>query len=249
MGSRIKGDFTRLQKQFLNLVENEDHKFSLIDLKDMARDRGAISWEEQGSLAYLSKKLLRLHLPKDDATRVNNDWELSELQKELKLYASLDVYTSQQLYTRLLTMTPPLRVNANTEPGTQVLFHVTDGAPPAALGHIIRVPSARVHGVLINTTTSSRLVIAVDKLLLPTALSSLHFPDGQPPSKVKSGTIALTLQQLKSRYGDPHTGVFPMVVNVKQLSFLPQEVCFHAWTLTLIILKSFHSLTSQRLFI
>lgn len=222
VGSRIKGDFTRLSKQFPTLSAHQA-TFGLIDLKDLARDRQLIQWDEHGSLADLVRKILGAHLPKDSATRINNEWELPQIRPHLISYASLDVYASQRLYSQFRSTTLPRRIDNQTMPGTKVIFHVNEGAPPAALCEVVNPTTSAVNGVRVKNNPQTRVVVTVKSILLPTATSILHF-EGKNPSKARAGDVGLSLRSMESKFRDMVTGEFQMVVHMKQLTFQPNDV-------------------------
>jgi hypothetical protein len=67
VGSSIKGDLTRLKKQFPQLAEQTS--FNTIDLKEYTIQRGLIGRKQSGTLDVLVEKLLGMFLPKDESVR------------------------------------------------------------------------------------------------------------------------------------------------------------------------------------
>ncbi|KAJ7216942.1 hypothetical protein C8J57DRAFT_1255140 [Mycena rebaudengoi] len=63
VGCSVKGDLTRLKKQFAQL---NGQSFNVIDLKQFAIQRGAIEKKESGSLDVLADKLLGAYLSRDN---------------------------------------------------------------------------------------------------------------------------------------------------------------------------------------
>ncbi|KIK51784.1 hypothetical protein GYMLUDRAFT_251766 [Collybiopsis luxurians FD-317 M1] len=221
IGSNIASDFGRLKRQFSTLA---NHQFrNLINLKSLAKDRGLILWDESGALAYLMKKLLSIHLPKEDYSRICERWELPFLEDDLRQYAAHDVYASQCLYQHISATCPPLQVDTSCAPGTKVAIHINEGGPIAAIGQISNSQSGKIHGVAIKTPAQTRLAVDIETVILPDACSLLHFPDSAPPSRVKTGTRGLTLRQLRGEHADAN-GIFQIVAHVKQVTFYNNEL-------------------------
>jgi hypothetical protein len=63
IGSHIKADFTRLQKQFSQLEDQPS--FNVIDLKEYLIQRGVLRQKDAGGLDVLAEKVLGKCLPKD----------------------------------------------------------------------------------------------------------------------------------------------------------------------------------------
>ncbi|KAF9073373.1 hypothetical protein BDP27DRAFT_1318788 [Rhodocollybia butyracea] len=104
IGSRIKGDLTRLKKQFPSQLD-DNTRFSTIDLKDLARSRGLIQPRQSGSLAALCDAILGLELPKDPKIRANNNWEFSTISPALLYYAACDVAASRHIFEAMFDHT------------------------------------------------------------------------------------------------------------------------------------------------
>ena len=77
IGSAIKGDLTRLKKQFPQLASQTS--FATIDLKEYAIQRGVIQRKDPGGLDSLVEKVLGKYLPKDDTVCKSEDWEARTL--------------------------------------------------------------------------------------------------------------------------------------------------------------------------
>ena len=104
IGSAVKGDLTRIKKQF-NQLSNQT-SFTVIDLKEYVLRRGILQKNESGSLDSLVEKVLGLFLPKDDVLRKNNQWEVLPLAPNLLQYAALDVYASHLIFEKATEMIP-----------------------------------------------------------------------------------------------------------------------------------------------
>ncbi|KAJ3787743.1 ribonuclease H-like domain-containing protein [Lentinula aff. detonsa] len=100
IGSQIKGDLTRLRKQFPSQLD-DSIQFSIIDLKTYALAKGFIQPKQTGTLASLCETVLGLHLPKDQKTRANNNWEYPTISTSLLHYAACDVLASRRIFERI----------------------------------------------------------------------------------------------------------------------------------------------------
>ncbi|KAF5357541.1 hypothetical protein D9757_012351 [Collybiopsis confluens] len=100
IGSRIKGDLTRLRRQFPYQLD-DTVSFSTIDLKDYAISKGIIKQKQTASLAALCETVLGVHLPKDTQVRVNNSWEYDAISPKLLHYAACDVVASKQIFEKM----------------------------------------------------------------------------------------------------------------------------------------------------
>ncbi|KAJ3739312.1 ribonuclease H-like domain-containing protein [Lentinula detonsa] len=100
IGSHIKGDLTRLRKQFPSQLD-DSLQFSTIDLKTYALAKGFIQPKQTGTLASLCETVLGVHLPKDQKTRANNNWEYPTISTSLLHYAACDVLASRRIFERI----------------------------------------------------------------------------------------------------------------------------------------------------
>ncbi|KAH6904672.1 ribonuclease H-like domain-containing protein [Coprinopsis sp. MPI-PUGE-AT-0042] len=100
VGSHIKGDFTRLKKQFPTQLRVDEPPAGLVDLKQLCIQAGIIekSRLQSGTLDALVAKVLGKYLPKEGSVRMCEDWEQQVLRRDLMEYASLDVYASRLVY-------------------------------------------------------------------------------------------------------------------------------------------------------
>ncbi|KAJ7088237.1 hypothetical protein C8R43DRAFT_1142287 [Mycena crocata] len=207
VGSAIKGDFTRLKKQFPQL---SDHVPNLIDLKQFAAKRGVIKKNEGGSLEKLAEKVLHKYLPKDPENRKSEAWETNPLPPNLQEYAALDVFTSRLLFEKMKELAPIDLVQRDTAAGTRVALLVHEGGDIAAYGTISATQLPSLSGVRNSRT---RLIVDIHSVVLPSAAVILHL-DSSSSGQTKSG--ALTLSQLQARFG---ASVFPVVSPLKLLEF------------------------------
>ncbi|KAJ2916235.1 hypothetical protein MD484_g4176, partial [Candolleomyces efflorescens] len=206
VGSAIKADLTRLKKQFLQL---SDHKsFKIVDLKDFCIQQGVIERKGAGSLDVLLAKLLNKYLSKDETLRKCDLWELHPLRDDLRQYAALDAYASRLIFEEAQKRTPPIRVTSKTIPGTRVVLYTEEGGFPAAFGSIADSPPAAFQGVRVKTPSGGRVLIEIDKVLLPSAGATLHLLRSGSRGRNKAGTF--TLSQLQKSSGTPD-GKFRMV--------------------------------------
>ncbi|KAJ3898314.1 ribonuclease H-like domain-containing protein [Lentinula edodes] len=101
IGSRIKGDLTRLRKQFPTQL-HDSIRFSTIDLKEYALAGRFIQPKQSGALASLCETVLGQRLPKDQDTRANNSWEYPTISSSLLHYAACDVLASRRIFEKML---------------------------------------------------------------------------------------------------------------------------------------------------
>ncbi|KAJ6558917.1 hypothetical protein B0H10DRAFT_1967203 [Mycena sp. CBHHK59/15] len=186
IGSAVQADLTRLKKQFNQL---EDQTFNVIDLKQFAIQCGLIERRGSGSLDSLAEKLLGVYLSKDPSLRMNEEWEKAHIPPELINYAALDVFVSQLLFEKI--------------------------AETAPLDCISAIQTPSFAGIRVKTQRNTRVLIDIDKVLIPSAAAILHVPSSSGArTKTKAG--ALTLSQLCSQSGSP---TFQLVSPITLLQF------------------------------
>ncbi|KZP09283.1 hypothetical protein FIBSPDRAFT_938563 [Athelia psychrophila] len=219
IGSAIKGDLTRLKKQFSQL--STQSSFTVIDLKEYAIERGVIRQKSAGSLDALLDKCLGLYLPKDDALRKHDGWETRLLPAELLDYAAKDVYASRLLFEKLTELSPIERVTSDTPGGTPVKILVQAGGEVAAYGHILHSQPSSLGTVRVAVPSKNRLVVEINSVIIPAASALLHLLPSPSGSKTQSG--AYTLGQLQAASGSTHfTIVVP--ISLLEFSYAPPEV-------------------------
>ncbi|KAF5379066.1 hypothetical protein D9615_005940 [Tricholomella constricta] len=169
VGSAIKGDITRLKKQFLELPD--ECSFSIIDLKEYCIQRGLVVRGAPASLDILVEKALKMYLPKDGTVRKSEEWEAKQLPPGHIQYAALDVYATRTVFEK--------------EGGDVVAYRVISAVQPTSLG-----------GVRVKIPSKSRLVVDIHTLLNPSAAAILHLLPRSSQSSTKPG--CLTLGQLQA---------------------------------------------------
>lgn len=194
VGSNVKGDLTRLKKQYTQLATQK--AFSVIELKDYVAKRGLIGRKDTASLASLCERVLGAYLPKEDDTRLSNDWEVSPLPQQLKNYAALDVHASRLIFARASEVLPMREVAHDTAAATRVAVIVDIGGEVSAYGKVATNPPKTISGIRVNVPTKSRIAIEIDEVVLPTAAAILHLHPRTASSKTKAG--AFTLGELHS---------------------------------------------------
>ncbi|KAJ7588232.1 hypothetical protein C8J56DRAFT_1080162 [Mycena floridula] len=225
IGSAVKGDLTRLKKQFPALAGQS--AFSCIDLKEYAISRGLLGRREAGGLDALAEKILGKYLPKDTDLRQVEEWETNRIPPRLLEYATRDIYTSHCLYRKITSTAPINRVQSSTPAGTRVAVHVSENGPIAAYGTIAAVQPSNMGNIKVKVPTNSRLIVDVGTIVSPSACAILHLSSSghtrSQKGKGKSG--ALTLQQIKLQYlaSSPGASSFPIVSPVSLLSFTNAE--------------------------
>ncbi|KAJ7861486.1 hypothetical protein B0H13DRAFT_1900460, partial [Mycena leptocephala] len=193
IGSAIKGDLTRLKKQFPQLL---DCTSNIIDLKQFAIRRGVIKKNASGALDTLAEKVLGVYLPKYATFRKTDEWETDLTKRpELLNYAALDIFASRLIFEKLREIAPLDLVQHDTPAGTPIALLVHEGGEIAAYGRSASSQPSNFAGVRNGPT---RVLIVIDLVLLPSAAAILHLDSS---STAKSG--ALTLSQLQLRSGSP----------------------------------------------
>jgi hypothetical protein len=193
VGSSIKGDFTRLKKQFPQLAEQTS--FNTIDLKEYAIKRGIIHRRQSGTLDVLVEKLLGMFLPKDDSLRRSDQWEVPQLPDHLIKYAISDVIASSLVFQKASEIAPLAYIQSTTPPGTRVKLLIQEGGEVAAYGTIAQTQPTSLGNIRVKVPSKSRLVIDVETIIIPSAAAILHLVPSQK-GKTKAG--ALTLGQLQA---------------------------------------------------
>jgi hypothetical protein len=219
VGSAIKGDFTRLKKQFPQLAEQTS--FNTIDLKEYAIQRGIIHRKQSGALEVLVEKLLGMFLPKDDSLRRSDQWEVPQLPDHLIKYAVSDVIASHLVFQKASQIAPLAYIQSTSPPGTHVKILIQEGGEAAAYGTISQTQPASLGNVRVKVPSKSRLVIDVETVIIPSAAAILHLLPSQK-GRTKSG--ALTLGQLQA---SSSSSPFQVVCPISLLMFdLRNQVCF-----------------------
>jgi len=193
VGSSIKGDLTRLKKQFPQLAEQTS--FNTIDLKEYAIQRGIIGRKQSGTLDVLVEKLLGMFLPKDESIRRSDQWEMSQLPDHLVKYAVTDVFASRLVFQKASAIAPLEHITHTTPSGTRVGLLIQEGGEVAAYGTIAAAQPSSLGSIRVKVPTKSRLVIDVETVLIPSAAAILHLLSSEK-GKTKSG--ALTFGQLQA---------------------------------------------------
>ncbi|KAK7002121.1 hypothetical protein R3P38DRAFT_3215931 [Favolaschia claudopus] len=217
VGSSIRGDFTRLKKQFTQL---ENQTINIIDLKHFAIQRALIGKKDSGSLDTLAEKFLGLFLSKDPSLRMSEDWERSVIAPDLINYAALDVFTSRLIFEKLSETAALERVEYNTPPGTRVALLAREGGEITAYGKISPVQTSSYAGVRI---TKSRVLVDIDSVIIPSAAAVLHVAASNTSAQSTTKAGALTLSHLRSLSDSPSSS-FALVSPVSLLQFDQREL-------------------------
>ncbi|KAJ3505980.1 hypothetical protein NLJ89_g7126 [Agrocybe chaxingu] len=211
IGSSIKGDLTRIKKQFPQL---EQKTLTFIDLKEHCIRRGITKREESGSLERLLEKTVKLFISKNECFRKCDDWERNHLHPDLLEYAVLDVYASRLIFEETLRIIPISQVEFQTAPGTAVTLLAQEGGNPIAYGQIADPQPVSWGGILVKTASQNRLLIEVTNIIAPSAVAILHHAPGRRSSRTNVG--ALTLAQLRDAAPQSsHTMVVSLVSHLR----------------------------------
>ena len=215
IGSAVKGDLTRIKKQF-NQLSNQT-SFTVIDLKEYVLRRGILQKNESGSLDSLVEKVLGLFLPKDDVLRKNNQWEVLPLAPNLLHYAALDVYASHLIFEKATEMIPFDQVTYGTAGGTPVALLVHEGGIVVAYGKVADLQPTSLGGVQVQVPTKSQMVVDIETVLIPSAAAILHLlPQSLSLSSQKTKAGAYTLGQL---HAASSASTFQVVTPIALLTF------------------------------
>jgi hypothetical protein len=215
IGSHIKADFTRLQKQFSQLEDQPS--FNVIDLKEYSIQRGVLGRKDAGGLDVLAEKVLGKYLPKDPTIRQCEEWEAKILHPDLRHYAALDVFASRMIFEQVTKLAPLDRIRHDTLPGTRIALLVQEGGEVAAYGRISAIQTTSFQGVRVAVPSQSRVLIEVDDLLLPSVAAVLHLlPKASQSTSKRTKAGAYTLGQLKDASTDT---VFSVVSLIELLAF------------------------------
>ncbi|PPR04752.1 hypothetical protein CVT24_006893 [Panaeolus cyanescens] len=247
IGASIKGDLTRIKKQFPEQLENIT-TFTVLDLKSYCTQHNVIARGTSGALDTLVEKTLGSYLAKDDHLRRSEEREKKTFDADYVHYAALDVYATYLVFQHALERSPgPDRtIDTTTPPGTHVYAtylvfqHALERSPGpdrtidtttppgtrvALLAHIggIIIAYGRIvdpqPGTRVKTTVQSRLLVQIDEVLNESAAMILHRLPGQSTSsRTKAG--AYTLGQL--RKAAEATSEHPQVVSL--ISHLDSEL-------------------------
>ena len=218
IGSNIKGDITRLQKQFPQLVNQTS--FNVIELKEYCIERGVISRKESGALDKLLEKTAHMYLSKDDNLRRNDGWENRHISPDMLQYATLDVYASRIIFDAATTIAPIECITHNTPHGTRVVIRVQEGGATAAYGKIAASQPKSLGSVRVATPSKNRLVVDVDEVICPLAAAILHLLPGTSSGKTKAGALTYGQLQLASQTAIlPSNNTFQAVIPILLLGF------------------------------
>jgi hypothetical protein len=223
IGSNIKGDLTRLRKQFIQL--SEQTTFNVIDLKQYCADRGLVARKDTGTLDALCAKTLRAYLAKPDHMRKHDCWETKTLSSDLLNYACLDVFASRLIFETASQVPPLNRPSFDSPPGTCIALLMQEGGDTIAYGKIAGSQPGSLGAIRVKTPHRNRLVLDIDEVLNPAAAAILHLSPkpttNKPPTgKTKSG--ALTLGELQK--ASP-TMPFQIVAPISSLDYDNRKVC------------------------
>ena len=214
IGSNIKGDITRLQKQFPQLVNQTS--FNVIELKEYCIQRGVISRKESGALDKLLEKTAHMYLSKDNILRKNDGWESRHIPPDMLRYATLDVYASRIIFDAATMIAPIEYITHETPHETRVVILVHEGGATAAYGKIAACQPKSLGSVRVATPGKNRLVVDVNEVVCPSAAAILHLLPATSPGKTKAG--ALTYGQLQAANSSLDS-TFQVVIPISLLAF------------------------------
>ncbi|KAH9486050.1 Exonuclease 3'-5' domain-containing protein 2 [Psilocybe cubensis] len=217
VGSGIKGDITRLKKQFPIL--SSQLTFNVIDLKEYCIERGLIARKASGSLEALCEGILKQYLPKEQRLRRCEDWELKSLSADLLHYAARDVFASRILFEKAMECAPISRPRFDSPAGTPIALLSQEGSDPIAYGVISPNQPTSLGNIRVKTPNRNRLVLDISTVLSPSAAVMLHLPSLGQNRKGKTKSGALTLEQIRASSLDPKTSTFKIVAPLLLIEF------------------------------
>jgi hypothetical protein len=235
----VKGDLTRLKRQFTQLKDQTS--FNFIDLKEYCIQRGIVPRKGHASLDILLEKTCGKYLSKNESLRMCEDWEMRELRSDLLQYAALDVFASRVIFEKASERAAPAKVNDLTPPGTRVVLLVQEGGMPAAYGKISDLQPTSWGGIRVKVANKNRALVEVDELLSPSAAAILHRSSSRHSGKTKAGS--LTLKQLQDA---SNSKTFHVVAPISHLQLDVRDfVSFGHYIWTIRFLKKHYRMTWQ----
>lgn len=211
IGRNLKADITRLSKQFPTLGEPTN----VVDILSICRDRNLLNPVKSTSLTSIAAQVLQIHLDKDIGPRQSEEWEYSKLSAPQITYASLDVYVLKQIYLEASKVKLVEKVTVDTAGGTEVTLLSGDETHPIALGIVDLSQPITFCSIPVKTSTRSRLLITIQKVIMPEASAILYIP-----SKAAGKQAGLTEKQRKAsaqtlaEFGPPP---FKLVTSISSL--------------------------------
>ncbi|PPQ83785.1 hypothetical protein CVT24_007139, partial [Panaeolus cyanescens] len=173
IGVSVRGDLTRLQKQFHAQLQHQQ-SFTCIDLREYCLCRGIMQRGMPASLDSLLEKVAKMYLSKDDSLRKHNEWERTPLQHEYRNYAALDAYASRLIFESVNRVAPLACIEATTPPGTKVAILDREGGSTVAYGSIPTSQPKTLGSVRVDVRSQNRIVVDVNQVLVPSAAMILH---------------------------------------------------------------------------
>jgi hypothetical protein len=189
-GRNVKGDITRLCKQFGIVTPLA----GLLDILQFCRARKLLNPNQPNSLASIAEQVINVHLPKEAVPRLSDSWEYNELSSENLTYAALDIFAISKVYQAAAKVPIPEGVSVTTPPNTAVTLMSGDGTQPIALARVYSGQQPNRHeNIVVKTQAKSRLLVVVETVLTPSAGALLYIP-----SKAAGRSAGLTEKQRKA---------------------------------------------------
>jgi hypothetical protein len=161
-GASIKGDLTRLEKHYENVIGSD---INILDLVEVAISRGYTL--KSKSLEMLTRQFCQRNLSKDPKVRLSN-WTLGKkLSKEQIHYAALDAYASCLAYMNIVSKRDPRTqpILNSLLPGTKVLLFTKSDAECVAQGTAVQFSGEKWGALQLKTKKTQRVVICIDHVL------------------------------------------------------------------------------------
>ncbi|KAJ3310268.1 hypothetical protein HDU76_003407, partial [Blyttiomyces sp. JEL0837] len=173
VGRNIKADITRLENHYDWVASS---KIRIEDLATSAKVRNydlAVT-----TLQSLVRFFLKKHLPKDPTTVFSN-WTSNKLSESQLTYAGLDAYAHIMVYCTIVNNSnpryqPPPKAS-DISPGDRVLLFTSSNAGFVAEATICAWNQSKFGQYSLQTKSKTRLVVKLDKVLVPGALSMYKY--------------------------------------------------------------------------
>ncbi len=122
--------------------------------------------------------MIKGYLPKDQGVRYGEEWEWPSLTDAHIQYAALDTFVLFQVYQEALKTPVPIKVTIDTPRRTNVTLMSGDGTQPIALAMTAdQEQLLRHNSITVKTPTNSRVLVEVQKVLMPNAGALLYVPN------------------------------------------------------------------------
>ncbi|KAJ3081332.1 hypothetical protein HDU99_005967, partial [Rhizoclosmatium hyalinum] len=197
VGASIKGDITRLEKHYSNVMADN---INYLDLSESAVSRGYTV--QSKSLDMLTRQFCKFGLAKDSRVRLSN-WTLGKkLTKQQLHYAALDAYASRLVHENIVAKRDPRSepIPDSLQPGTKVFVFTKSDAECVARATIVEYSEPKWGPLQLKTASKQRVVIKLDEVLNNSAISMYRQrldKDIKPLRELHSQTVLWDIAHLR----------------------------------------------------